>query len=262
MMADGFGLSAALSFYTLFALAPMLVFSVLVASNFLGREGAREGAQKWLENFVSVEEADALVGLINVDYWANTSGWVATVVTAIMFMWAASLTFVRIRISVNRLLGNAAGSVGQAVKSSLLGRLHAILLTLAAGFVMVLGIWGVTVVSSVPVVEFLGSGWLAEIFLKAASSLLLALGALWVIRLLPMKAPTWRHTFIGLVFILIAFEIGRSLLNLYLEHSQIVSVYGAANTLVIFLLWIYYMAQTFLIGVTIIGALDEGEADE
>lgn len=256
MMADGFGLSAALSFYTMFALAPILVVSVLVASHFLGEDGARAGAEKWLEGFVSEQEADALLHLVHIGEWSQTGGWVTTIITGIMFIWGASLTFVRLRVSVNRLLGNTADSVKQAVRSSLLGRVHAIGLTFASGLIMVFGIWSVTVASSLGSTHFFGGTWIASAISRGGSGLLIFVGSLWVIRLLPMRAPSWKNTGIGVVFILLAFELGRILLNIYLEHSALLTAYGAATTLVIFLVWIYYTAQAFLLGVTIIGALD------
>lgn len=258
VQADGFGLSAALSFYAMFSLAPILVFSVLLTSHFLGAGDAHEGAEKWLEGFVSSEEAKALVGLVKTDHWKG-GGWVTTILTGVMFLWAASLTFVRLRVSVNRLLGLTVPDMRQAVKNSLIGRVHAVTLTIGSGLVMALGIWVIMAMSTLPLPDYGDLSWLPIVISHMSAGLLIVVGSILIMRLLPVRAPSWKPMWIGILFILITFEVGRLLLNLYLKHSGIVSAYGAANTLVIFLVWIYYSSQAFLLGVTITGVLDEGE---
>lgn len=256
--ADGFGLSAALSFYAMFSLAPILVFSVLLASHFLGATGAREGAEKWMEGFVSNEEAKALIDMINTDHLAS-GGWIATAVTGVMFLWAASLTFVRLRVSVNRLLGLTVPDMKQAVKNSLIGRVHAVTFTIGSGLVMGIGIWAITAMNSIPLLDYGNQGWILGLIGRLGSGLLIVVGSILIIRMLPVRAPSWKSMWIGVIFILIAFELGHLFLNLYLKNSEIISAYGAANTLVIFLVWIYYSSQAFLLGVTVTGALDDAE---
>ncbi|WOO42134.1 YihY/virulence factor BrkB family protein [Rubellicoccus peritrichatus] len=257
VQADGFGLSAALSFYAMFSLAPILVFSVLLASHFLGASGAQEGAQKWLEGFVSGEEAKALLGLVNTDHLKVDGGWVTTVLTGVMFLWAASLTFVRLRISVNRLLGLNVPDMKQAVKNSLIGRVHAVTFTIGSGLVMALGIWVIMAMSTIPLPDFGDLSWLPIAISHLSAGLLIVVGSVLIIRMLPVRAPSWKSMWIGVLFILFTFEVGRLLLNLYLKHSGIVSAYGAASTLVVFLVWIYYTSQAFLLGVAITGVLDD-----
>lgn len=252
--ADGFGLSAALSFYAMFSLAPIMVFSLMLASHFLGEASAREGAQHWLEGFVSQDEATDLIGLVHIESWHGQTWWV-TAVLLIMFVWAASLSFVRLRVSVNRLLNCKAPDMKQAVKNSLVGRVHALLFTLFSGLIMAAGIWLVTMAGSLAPILAERAGFVDWLTVRVLALLLITFAALLVIRMLPLRPPSWRGTLIGTGFLLIAFELGRIVLNLYLQHSWIASAYGAANTLVVFLLWIYYTAQALLLGVTMAGVI-------
>ncbi len=254
LRADGFGLSAALSFYAMFSLAPILVFSVLAASHILGEESAREGAERWLQGFVSNSEAADLVNLVHMGDWKGQPWWM-TIVLVVMFLWAASLSFVRLRVSVNRLLGCTSKDMKQAVKNSLIGRLHALLFTLGAGIIMTAGIWLAAVAGSLAPLLAVHAGVTDWLIVRLVAVVLIAVVALLVFRLLPLHPPGWSGTLWGVGFLLVAFELGRLLLNLYLQHSWITSAYGAANTLVVFLLWIYYTAQALLLGVTLAGVL-------
>lgn len=258
--ADGFGLSAALSFYAMFSLAPILVFALLLASHFLGGNVAREAAQHWLETFISADEAKALIEMVHVDTFSKQS-WAMTMVAALMFLWAASLSFVRLRVSMNRLLDCQATDMREAVKYSLIGRGHALIFTLVAGVTMAAGIWFVTLLSSFGPLLAAKTGLVNWAIMRGAALALVVLMALIVYRLLPLKAPCWTGTWVGIGFLVVAFELGRLLLNLYLQHSWITAAYGAANTLVIFLVWIYYTAQILLLGATIAGVISAGDKD-
>lgn len=261
LRADGFGLSAALSFYAVFSLAPILVFSLLLASQFLGESDARTGAERWLEGFVSNSEAADLINLVHIDNWQGQPWWM-TAVLVLMFLWAASLSFVRLRVSVNRLLGCTAKDMKQAVKNSLIGRLHAVLFTLAAGAIMTAGILLVTVGGSVVPILAQHAGVLDWIVVRLLAVTMVGGVAISIYRLLPVEPPDWRGILAGVAFVVVAFELGRLLLNAYLKHSWITSAYGAANALVVFLLWIYYTAQALLLGAALAGVLSRKPASE
>ncbi len=227
----------------------------MIAGKILGESGARDAAVDWLQNFMSQTEAASLIKLLQPDAFEK-QGWLLAVVSAVTLFWAATLIFVRLRISVNRLLQITSIDMRQAVKRSLLGRLNAFVFTLAAGLVLVAGILTTAMAPKV-ISLFLphNANW-ASYVISGINALLvfLAIGA--IMRLLPVHAPRWKAILIGSVFVLVAFEIGRLLVNVYLEQSEIASAYGAANTLVIFLLWIYYSTQMLLFGVSIAGEVD------
>jgi membrane protein len=253
---DGFGLAAAFSFYCLFAIVPMLAFVVSIASYFLTEEAARRGVIDWLQNYLADGAAADLVNRLSIDQWDNLA-WVTTGLTGAFFLWGASLAFVRLRIAVNILLGVEAKSIRHAIRNSVSGRLWSILFTIVMGLVTAL-----FVVLAAGATSF--AQWVAVTFevdlvrvVRLLSFLFFAVGLLAIIRVLPDgNRPTWRASFIAAGGILLTFQLGRAVLNEQLAQSDFVSAYGAANTLVLFLLWIFYLAQVLMLGINLCGPLD------
>ncbi|WP_269537911.1 YihY/virulence factor BrkB family protein [Cerasicoccus fimbriatus] len=255
MRADGFGLSASMSFYMLFSSAPLIVFALMIAGKFLGEDGARDAAVDWMQSFMSHKEAASLIGMVKPDAF-DQQGWWLAVVSGVTLFWAATLIFVRLRISVNRLLEITSSDMKQAVKRSLLGRLNAFLFTLAAGLILVTGIL-ITAMAPKLIPLFLPQQYDWASYVIDVTNAFMVFGAVAaIIKLLAVHAPSWKATLIGSAFVLGSFEIGRLLVNVYLSQSEIASAYGAANTLVVFLLWIYYSTQMMLFGVCIAGEID------
>ncbi len=260
MNADGFGLSASLSFYMLFSSAPLIVFALMIAGEFLGEAGAREAATSWMQSFMSQDEAASLIKLVKPDAFEK-QGWFLAVVSGVTLFWAATLIFVRLRISVNRLLHIKSKDMRQAVRRSLLGRLNAFVFTLAAGLVLVAGIMVTAMAPKFISILLPENAHWADYVISAINAGLVFFAVAAIMRLLPVHSPSWKAVWIGSLFVLLAFEIGRLLVNVYLSRSEIASAYGAANTLVIFLLWIYYSTQMLFLGVAIAGEVD-GEVGE
>lgn len=255
MHADGFGLSAAMSFYMLFSSAPLIVFALMIAGKFLGEESARKAAADWLNGFMSMDEAEGIIAMVKPDIFEQ-QGWLFALVSGVTLFWAATLIFVRLRISVNRLLQIKSDDMRQAVKRSLWGRLNAFIFTLVAGLIFVAGIL-LTAMAPKLIPLFLPADLDWAAFLITITNGILVFAAVTAItRVLAVHPPSWRAALIGSAFVLATFEVGRLLVNLYLTHSEIASAYGAASTLVVFLLWIYYSSQMLLFGVAISGALD------
>ncbi|GHC09687.1 YihY/virulence factor BrkB family protein [Cerasicoccus arenae] len=260
MQADGFGLSASISFYMLFSSAPLIVFALMIAGKFLGEESARKAAADWLNGFMSQVEAAALIDMVRPDTFER-QGWLLAVVSGLTLFWAATLIFVRMRISVNALLKIKSKDMRQAVKRSLLGRLNAFVFTLAAGLIFVAGILLTAIAPKVLSLFLSDSTVWIQFAIDVINGLLVFIAVSAIMRLLAVHPPSWRAILIGSLFVLVTFEIGRVLVNVYLGKSEIASAYGAANTLVVFLLWIYYTAQMLLFGVAIAGTVDSSRKE-
>jgi len=250
-----------MSFYMIFSSAPLIVFSLMIASKFLGEESARQAAADWLQGFMARSEAEGLIEMVKPDAFAQ-QGWLLAVVSGITLFWAATLIFVRLRISVNALLKIKAEDMRTAVKRSLLGRLNAFVFTLVAGLILVAGILlTATAPKLVPLFLPKDTDWIG-LAIDATNAVIVFLAVAAIMRFLAARPPSWRSTLISSGFVLAAFELGRVLVNLYLSKSEIASAYGAANTLVVFLLWIYYSAQMMLFGVALAGELDGSGEEE
>lgn len=257
---DGFGLAAAFSFYTLFSIAPMIAFAIALSGYFLGIEDARTGVEDWLENFIERDRAEGIVRLVYMEEWTDLN-WFYTGLTGLFFVWGSSIALLRLRIAVNILLGVQMGSIKRAIRNSVRGRLLSILFTLGTG---VLTAAFIVVVGATPVV-----GWLSNAFggphdyvVQTLAFGFLGFIAFAIVRFLPTYPPSWKSSAVSAVFIVVLFELGRAIFNVQVARSELFSAYGAANTLVIFLLWIFYTAQALLLGVNLAATLDEAMAGE
>lgn len=254
-VSDAFGLAAAFAFYTLFAIAPLLAFAIALSAYFLGGEQAQSGAVQWLENLVSQEQAASIVQMMEVEEWDDLN-WIYTGLTGVVFLWGASLSFTRLRVAVNIILGNESDSIRHAIRESLTGRALSLVFTVAAGLITALLI--VITAGAPGFAHWLGeagdgvSGWPVTLL----STLFLAAGMIAVLRILPIEPPGWRATFYGTGFFVIAFQLGRLLFHFQMANSELATAYGAANTLVVFLFWVFYSAQALLLGVNLTAILN------
>ena len=228
--ADGFGQAAAFSFYCIFAIAPLLAFSIALSARYLGAEDARQGTINWLENYMSASRAEGLVGLLQVEQWSDLN-WIYTGLTGAFFLWGASLAFVRLRIAVNILLGNEADNIRHAIRNSVRGRILSIVLTVLAGLVTAFFIILTAGAGNFAEWIYQASGGRTPGVVKVLSFLVFAGAFVAIFRILPDRHPlSWRATGFSMIFALLAFEAGRFILNMQLTNSQLASAYGAANT--------------------------------
>tara|TARA_R110002096_G_scaffold131448_3_gene281315 strand:- start:363 stop:1202 length:840 start_codon:yes stop_codon:yes gene_type:complete len=239
---DGPGLAASVSFYALFAMAPLLVFGVVVTSRTLGPEKAKASAVEWLSDMIPVDAAESLISVMHVKILADGPWW-SNVVSALVLIWASSLIFVRLLLGTRVMFDQKYETPRALFFKSLIGRLIALAFAIVVGLLICL----------VFIVPTLAAPWMsdwkfAEGLAGVSNALLLTLGGLVLLRVVPSPAPRKRALFSASLFFLIAFFIGRTLFQTYISHSPIASAYGVASSVVIFLVWIYYMSSGYFIG--------------
>lgn len=257
---DGPGKAAAVSFYTLFSAAPLLFFSLLLAERFVGADQAKASAVAWLGGFISEVEAFELVELIHIQVWQGNTLW-STLIFAVILLWATSQVYVRLRLGIRDIFDEQSESAAIAFKKGLIGRL------VGLAFSVVLGIFaaaGFVLVSLLPslgnLVDF-GNSWASPLIRNTWPAMLLTMAGVLLIRWIPDKPPCWSATMRASGFMLVAYTLGRLLLEIYMQHSAIVSAYGAASALVIFLVWIYFAAQVFFFAVALSEELESVRAN-
>ncbi|MEM9017620.1 MAG: YihY/virulence factor BrkB family protein [Verrucomicrobiota bacterium] len=240
---DGPGQAAAVSFYAVFGMAPLLVFAVVLTSRTIGPDKAKEAAINWLADMIPQDSAETLVSLVQVKLLADGPWW-SNVVSGGVLIWAASLIFMRLVVGTRAMFGEASEEVGNRVRSNLIGRGIALLFAVSVGLVIFL----VFVISSVatPIVREWGVG--TKTLLGMGNAFVLALGSLILLQLVTPFRVKKRVLFSTATFLFFAFMIGRILFQSYITHSVISSAYGVASSVVVFLVWIYYMACGYFIG--------------
>ena len=252
---DGPGKAAAVSFYTLFSAAPLLFFSLLLAEKMLGTELARSSAIAWLGGFISQVEAAQLVDLVRLKAWSGQTFFSSVLIGSIL-LWATSLVFARLRLGVRDIFDEKSETAMLAFKNGLIGRLLALLLSVVFGMVTAAGFVLVSAIPSLPGMLGDDPRWWQLLLSNSWPALLLTLGGTLLLRWIPDEAPSWSSTLRAASFMLVLYTLGRLLLEIYMQHSTIVSAYGAASALVVFLVWIYFAAQVFFFAATLCEELE------
>ncbi|GEP59573.1 YihY/virulence factor BrkB family protein [Reyranella soli] len=244
---------AAIAYYTLFAVAPVLLIIIAIAGLVFGREAAEAAIVAQLSGLMGESTAKALEEIVHKvgdregGLWATAIGVGALILTAtgvfgevqsaLNVVWKAKDRKARERRSaLSRLARARAASLGLVVTAGFLITVSlAVSAALEALSGYLRGIFpGAEIVLTV--VDFVISTALIG-FLFAA-----------IYKVLPDKPIAWRDVAIGALVTALLFEAGKYLIALYIGKSDVASTYGAAGALVVLLLWIFYTAQIFLLG--------------
>ena len=249
-------LGAALAFYTVLSLAPLLIVAVGVTSLFLSRAEVQQGI---IEQVVGAlgPESDQIVGVLRSLFknafraYQSSTGIITSAVGLVVLLFGASLVLVELRAAMNILWGvEAPTSRREGIMTFLKNRAISVGLVLGIGVLIVGSLTLSTYFAAsraylqehqVPVVLL---GWLETL----SGFILLTLFLMLLYKYLPATRVRWRETWLGALFSAFLFMVGRWLFGAYITESALGSAYGAAGSLVVFLLWVYYSAQLFFFG--------------
>lgn len=248
----GTTLGAAVAFYALLSTAPLLVLSISIAGAVWDRGAARMAAIGWVAQRLGHDVATAVVKLMEATR-ASSAGEVATVLGALVLFWAASRTFVQIQEGLNAIWGirrrrqdKLRGKLGSLIKKRLVSFAMVVACGLLLGLSLILQS-SMSVAESL-VVDFAGFGGLWQALrLIINLAIFTALFAL-LYRVLPDARLSWRDVWVGAAFTAFAVGIGILLTGLYMGYVSVESTYGAAGSLVLLVLWIYYSSLVFFFG--------------
>jgi len=246
-------LGAALAFYTLLSLAPLLIVVVAICGLVYGRQAA-VGQLVWqIQDLVGRDAAQAITAVVNAAH-RPASGLIATVLGLITLFLGASSAMAELRDDLN--------VIWEAPAAPDKGRLHTILgvvrnRTLAFAMVLAIVLFLLTSVAINTVLAGLGryfewylptSEWIMQggIFFVSFGVFTLLFGTIY--KVLPEVPNTWGDVWPGAVVTSLLFTIGKLLIGLYLGKTGTTTAYGAAGSLVIILIWVYYSAQIFFLG--------------
>ena len=242
-------LGASLAYYTLFAIAPILIVATAIAGMVFGAEAVRGEIVGQLDQLVGREGARAVQSLLE-GASQRRAGMLATALGTITFLVAATGAFLELQGALNT-IWRVKPRPGANVKAFVIDRLRSFGLVVAIGFLLLVSLALTAALSAL-------SGWLA----RGSSSIplvwasiniavsLVATTALFALlyRFLPDVQLRWRDVTTGAFVTAVLFTIGQQLIGLYLGQSSIASAYGAAGSVMILLLWVYYSCQILLLG--------------
>jgi membrane protein len=248
-LADGAPrLGAALAYYTLFSLAPLLLAAIAIAGLAFGEEAAQGRIVAELQSLIGRSGAEAVQAMIEGSR-RPSSGIVASLVALATLLVGASGVFVELKGALNVIFDVREAPSG--LKGTLRARLAAFALVLAVGFLLLVSL---LVSAALSAMGSLLSGLVAEPsalmhVLNAVLSLVVitVLIAL-LFKFLPDTRLAWRDVWVGAVFTSALFTAGKFLIGLYLGSSGVSSTYGAAASVVVLMIWVYYAGQIFFLG--------------
>lgn len=242
-------IAAALAYYTVFSISPLLVIAIAIAGAFFGQDTAQEQITEQLTQLVGEDGVKPiLVGLQNISQpeIRGLASWISIGVLLI----GASGIFAQLQDALNT-VWNVKPQPGQGILPFLRRRVSSFLMVLAIGFLLILSLILSTVVSTLSRyrVDFLpGSAVLWENIDFIVSLGLITFLFCLMFKYVPDAKVAWKDVIVGSVITALLFIFGKFLLGLYISRGSLGSAYGAAGSLIVFLAWVYYSAQIILLG--------------
>ncbi len=240
---------AALSFYALFSIAPIIILSIAVAGFFFGEEAARGQIVLEIDNLVGKNGAIAIQAIISSSSKLQDIQH-ATFWAIILLFIGASSVFSELKASLDDMWGGKREDL-PALSLIVKTRLLSFGLVLVLAFLLLISLMVSAALNSLGQYAYLLVGnkiayyWIfTSVFSFIVISLLFAI----IYKMLPDKKLAWRDVLVGSIFTSLLFSLGKYIIGAYLSNSAVASSFGAASFIIVFLLWIYYSSQIFFIG--------------
>jgi len=245
-----FELGAALAFYAIFSVAPVVVLAFTAASLVLGKEAAQGRVTQGIESTVGHTVAVAIQATAQHTYRSG-SGVPATVLSIVFFGFGATGLFLQLQSALN-VIWRVTPKPGRGLRRLLHDRLGSFLAVLGISALLLaemlvtaaLAALGQVLPSSLTPQGF--PFWRGVTFVVSWAFLTLAIAL--VYRILPDAKIAWRDVCVGACVSALLFLFGNHVIGWYLAATSVTSVYGAASSIVIVLLWVYYSSQVVLFG--------------
>lgn len=241
--------AAAVAFYTVFSLAPLAIVAIGMAGILYGHAAARGDLVTHIEDLVG-PEASSLVQTAIQNAGAEQRGVVATSIGFAVLLIGATKVFTQLQATLND-IWKVKPKPGKTFKHLLRHRLLSFGLVISIGFLLLVSLVVSALLSSVG--TYLGrflpeNQTMARLFDIMLSLTVISFMFAAIFRYLPDVQIPWRGALSGGILSAVLFTAGKFLIGLYLGRSTLASTYGAAGSLVILLIWVYYSAQILLFG--------------
>jgi membrane protein len=243
-------LGAALAYYTVFSLAPLLIISISIAGLVFGNEAAQGQIFDQLRGLLGDESGRAMEVMVQSASAKPATGLVATVLGLLTLLFGASGVFGQLQTSLNAIWG-VQPKPGRGILGIIQDRI------LSFGFILVVGFLLLVSLLLTAAIAFVGHQFgdmvpgmeaLAQILNSIFSLVVITLLFAMIFKFLPDARIAWRDVWIGAFITAALFTVGKFALGFYLGKSGVASSYGAAGSLIVLLLWVYYSSQIVFFG--------------
>ena len=246
-------LAAALAYYTIFSLAPMLVIVIAVAALIWQREAVQESVMNQIGGLVGAQGAEFVSSLLT-SASNPAQGIVATIIGIITLLFGALGVFNELHNALNTIWEvkeERTEGFWNTIKKVIVDRFLSFTMILGIGFMLLVSLVISAGISATE--EVLASVLPFHELILQIINLIISIGVITlffalIFKLLPDADVAWRDVWVGAFFTAAFFSLGKTLIGLYLGSSAIASSYGAAGSLVLLLVWIYYSAQILFFG--------------
>ena len=243
-------MGAALAYYSVFSMAPLLLIAIGVAGQIFGRDAARAQILEEIATTVGPSARDSLEQILQKS-GDKDAGVVATVIGVAMLLFGASGVFAELQDALNN-IWKVKPKPGLGILAMLHDRMISFTVVLGTGFLLLvslvlsaalaaLGAWMDRTLPS-------GMSWLWHSLNSALSFVVVSLLFAMIFKILPDAKIGWHDVWIGAVVTAALFTVGKALIGAYLGHSGLTDAYGAAGSIVVLLTWVYYSALILLFG--------------
>ena len=239
-------MGAALAFYSLLSMGPLLVLVITLAGLVIGRDEAQALLMTQLAGLLGDTGAEGVRNVLDAAR-GDKEGILQTVVSGLVLLVGATTVLGELQDDLNRIwkceAPKAAGVWGQVRKR-----------LLSFGMILVIGLLLLVSLALSAAVSYMGGTWfggaeaVARVLELAGSLVVTTLLFAMTFKILPSRRIPWGDVFLGAVLTAVLFGIGKYLIGLYIGKSAVASNFGAAGTLVVVVLWIYYSSQIFFLG--------------
>ena len=250
---DAMSWSASVAFYTLLSLAPLLILMVAIAGRVYGNDAARGELALGLRNLVSPEISPVIQSMLNRPHNSST-GLITALFGGLILFFGASSVLTELHDALNAIWqvtadpnASEAATVLRLVKE----RLYSFMVIIGCGLLLLCALllegWAVALETIFGWRLASSSGWF-HLVAFAMSFLVIAFVFAIIYKLIPDVDLTWRDVAVGGLSTALLFVGGKQLISLYISKTDLGSAYGAAGSLIVVLVWVYYSAQVFFLG--------------
>jgi membrane protein len=242
-------MGAALAYYTVFAVAPLLTIAIVVAGLVFGEEAARGEIVAQIRDLIGSEGAQAVQALLRSASKPSTDVFAAAVSVCTLVVGATTV-FGELQRDLDIIWRVPARRGESGLWRMVWVRLLSFGLVLGLGFLML-----VSLIVSAAIAAF--GRWSGDVFgwepFLHGSNFLLSFGVIallfaMIYKFMPRTHVAWRDVWVGAAVTALLFEVGKFLIGLYLGKTGVASGFGALGSLIVLLIWVYYSAQIFLLG--------------
>lgn len=242
-------LGAALAFYSMLSLGPLLLLLLSTTGLFFGPEAARGQIMGQIDGMIGREGA-SVVQEVLASSAEKKDGIIATLIGAVTLLLGASGVFGQLQTSMNR-IWNVKPPEGQGIWGMLKARFLSFTMVLGTGFLLLISLAASAALAAIgefgtellPASELIWQGT-NQLLSFGLTTVLFAL----IFKYVPDAIIAWRSVWIGAAITAALFTLGKLAIGLYLGQSAFSSTYGAAGSLVVLLVWVYYSAQILFFG--------------